>query len=69
MDWLEVPGINEINVADNSSQVTPDDELLLLLDLGLLLQGNGGGELLLRGRIVLHAAGAEPEVRKVTPQI
>ena len=50
-------------------QMTSNNELLLLLDLGFLLCGEDGGQLLLLWRVVLHAAGAEPEIRQVTPDI
>ena len=46
---------------------TSDNILLLLLDLGLLLGGEDSGQLLLLRRVMLHAAGAEPEVRQVSP--
>ena len=50
-------------------QMTSNNELLLLLDLGFLLSGEYGGQFLLLWRVVLHAAGAEPEIRQVTPDI
>ena len=49
--------------------MTSNNELLLLLDLGFLLCGEDGGQLLLLWRVVLHAAWAEPEIRQVTPDI
>ena len=49
--------------------MTSNNELLLLLDLGFLLCGEDSGQLLLLWRVVLHAAWAEPEIRKVTPDI
>ena len=50
-------------------KLTSNNKLLLLLDLGLLLGCEDGGQLLLLGRVMLHAAGAEPEVRQVTPDM
>ena len=50
-------------------KLTSHNELLLLLDLCLLLGCEDGGQLLLLGRVMLHAAGTEPEVRQVTPDM
>ena len=49
--------------------MTSDNKLLLLLDLCLLLGSEDGGQLLLLWRVVLHAAGAEPEIGQVTPDM
>ena len=50
-------------------KLTSHNELLLLLDLCLLLGCEDGGQLLLLGRVMLHTAGAEPEVGEVTPDM
>ena len=50
-------------------ELTSNDELLLLFDLRLLLGCEDGGQLLLLGRVMLHTAGAEPEVGEVTPDM
>ena len=50
-------------------ELTSNDELLLLFDLRLLLGCEDGGQLLLLGWVMLHAAGTEPEVGQVTPDM
>ena len=50
-------------------ELTFNNKLLFLLDLRLLLGCEDGGQLLLLRRVMLHAAGTEPEVGQVTPDM